>query len=138
MTQSALYLLARNDLASLNPGKLAAQCAHAANFFEMEAESRSVSDDSFLQTWQDWASDTHQNFGTTIVLGAPIDQIRTVVDAMSAMGYLTGVVHDPTYPIRDGDVTHLIPLDTCAFVFVADRSNDDTAKQILGKIPLYQ
>jgi hypothetical protein len=30
---------------------------------------------------------------------------------------VAGWVKDWTYPIRDGDVTHLIPLNTCAFVF---------------------
>lgn len=30
---------------------------------------------------------------------------------------VAGWVHDPTYPIRDGEVTHTVPLNTCAFVF---------------------
>jgi len=39
---------------------------------------------------------------------------------------VAGWVHDPTYPIRDGEVTHLIPLNTCAFVFGTKAECRDT------------
>jgi hypothetical protein len=96
-----LYILMRNDLESMNPGKACAQ-----------------SGETVFEGLIDWQNDTGKGFGTTITLEMDIRSVNDVVRRMSFVeGVLSGVVHDPTYPIRDGSVTHLIPLDTCGYVF---------------------
>lgn len=111
MSDAVLYILMRSDLASLNPGKACAQATHAAN--------QCVADGMEPQTAQAlevWASG--RGFGTCIVLSvAGAEDMRGIVGAASAAGYHAGVTHDPEYPLRDGTFTHLIPLDTCAYLF---------------------
>ena len=101
-----LYILMRTDLDSMNPGKAMAQASHASNAFISywghDAETKA------------WQSETNQGFGTVLVLGVTEDQMHTAVSVANACGFTSGVVHDPTYPIRDGDATHFIPVDTCA------------------------
>lgn len=111
MIEPILYILMRNDLASLNPGKACAQAAHAANDLE-ECYIRMGRYDR-IKKWKE-----NRTFGTTIVLEAPWDEIKNTIDHIQniSAGY-TNNIHDPTYPIRDGQVTHLIPLNTCAWVF---------------------
>lgn len=58
-----LYIVMRNDLPSLNPGKLAAQAAHVANVAVKRGDRKIV---------RRWERQTTQSFGTTIVLGAPL------------------------------------------------------------------
>lgn len=78
-----LFLVMRNDLPSLNPGKLAAQAAHCANAFVASAKWR---DSRPLKRWQKQSS---QSFGTTITLGAHREFIAALPD---------GQVWDNTYP----------------------------------------
>lgn len=106
-----LYILMRTDLASLNPGKACAQASHAANQCVAWGTHETVAQD--LGAWAD-----ARGFGTCVVLGAPdVDAMRATVVAAAAAGHHAGVTHDPEYPLRDGVFTHLIPLDTCAFIF---------------------
>jgi peptidyl-tRNA hydrolase len=110
-----LYILMRNDLASLNPGKACAQAAHAANQFVFEARHKA---DHLIDGLVEWQGETGHGFGTTITLEMDIRTIRDVVRRMALIDDVhTGITHDPTYPVRDGEVTHLIPLDTCGYVF---------------------
>lgn len=106
-----LYILMRNDLNSLNPGKACAQAAHAANMCVATCPS------TFAPLLLLWEQETKQGFGTTIVLGVNEAELRETVAAAKDVGLHAGIVHDPTYPLRDGKVTHYIPLDTCAFIF---------------------
>ncbi len=78
---SALYIVMRNDLPSLNPGKLAAQAAHVANV----AVKRGPRD--IVRRWE---QQTTQWFGTTIVLGGSLAFIKKHMQAT--------IVWDPTYP----------------------------------------
>ena len=81
MIAPALYIVMRNDLPSLNPGKLAAQAAHVANV-AVKRCGRKV-----LRAWE---RQTTQGFGTTIVLAAPLKFIETAMRSTT--------VYDPTYP----------------------------------------
>lgn len=107
----------RNDLDSLNPGKAMAQAAHAQSvldFHMMQQEDRSIT----KQLYNEWKSEEGR-FGTTIVLGASIEQIEQLherIDQIDCQGITIKRMIDPTYPIRDGEVTHLIPLHTCSIV----------------------
>jgi hypothetical protein len=71
----------RNDIPSMNPGKLAAQAAHVANVAVKRADP---------QTLKEWEAQTNQGFGTTIVFGADLAFIDN---------WMAGaIVSDPTYP----------------------------------------
>ena len=131
----AFYILMRNDLASLNPGKACAQAAHAAHaqvamLLRLPPAQRKVWEKAFLA----WSQETRQGFGTAITKEAPIEAIRASVKEAKRRGMLAAMVHDPEYPLADGSVTHLIPLDTCAFVF--GRREDAKACPTLGPMVL--
>jgi len=124
MTDSRLYILMRTDLASMNPGKGMAQAAHAAN--------------AMIHDWQgdedvdNWQAQTSQGFGTTITLAVPTEgALVDMVAIADALGYPAALVHDPSYPVRDGEVTHLLPIDTCGYVFVRDADNPPPGLSIL-------
>lgn len=126
------YILMRTDLDSLNPGKMAAQACHAANL------SVKRMSDFFPEELSRWEED--RNFGTTIVLDA-IDE-RTIIETVTALecmpimnGLLvTGLLKDPTYPIRDGKVVHYVPLITCGWAFV---ETDTKAHEYMKKFSLH-
>jgi len=117
MSEPTLYILMRTDMDSMNAGKGMAQAAHAANTFAVEAGEDETNDAFFM-----WQCQTQQSFGTTIVLGVDnAGQMKDIVEAAREEGFHASVIHDPSYPVRDGKVTHLIPVDTCAFVFTPCR-----------------
>lgn len=132
-----LFILMRDELNSFSSGKKMAQAAHAGNAFEtaFEAEmhkarlenkldhSNPTKETDLYTSFWEWKRQTLQGFGTTIVLGASMAQIRTDVECLGRAGFLTEIIHDPTYPLVDGSVTHLIPLDTCAYVFAPNKDN---------------
>lgn len=112
-----LFILMRTDLASMNPGKAIIQGSHAANMAVYEAGGT-----KFLKEWEEQAG----GYGTGVSFdGGSYDRINEVLLKIEAQKFLHpqlndvfyGWLHDPTYPLRDGDVTHFIPLDTCAYVF---------------------
>lgn len=145
-TIPVLYIIVRNDLASMNPGKAIAQGSHAANAFVYEFHAisqntntnpKNAAGECLNQCFYQWEHATTQGFGTVLVLQSDMESIRSTVSTFKTKNYLADVIHDPTYPIRDGIVTHHIPLDTCGYVFVPDRYNDLEAKEILGKFEMY-
>lgn len=109
-----LYIFMRSDLESLNAGKAMAQAAHAANQFWTNCTR--------THAMQAWANEGG-SFGTTIVLDAAeysdnLNEIGLFLDSgFDPYVDCFGVVYDPTYPIKDGKKTHLIPLNTCAYYF---------------------
>lgn len=153
MTDSfpVLYILMRNDLESMNCGKAIAQGSHASNAFVfaelkkmLSRPWKSVKDfykvfisgemndaSLFIQ----WVHSTTQGFGTVLVLEVDETKMRSAADVAHKLDYVSGVVHDPTYPLRDGDFCHFIPLDTCAYVF-GDK-DDPTLAAIVGNFPLH-
>jgi peptidyl-tRNA hydrolase len=113
-----LYILMRTDMASMNPGKAVAQGAHAANMFHEIMARRRVAKNQHDKTYKDFAKwQGDRMFGTTITLGVTGDQLLEKVAAARTAGFTSDICRDPTYPLRDGAVTHLIPLDTCGYVF---------------------
>ncbi len=143
-----LYILIRTDLESMNPGKAVSQGVHSGHQFVHEVEKmRDGIDDVSIQGTQEdefpeeyknikmydyWATRTGNGFGTTICLGVDEDMLHRIVEAGETMGLFAGVTHDPSYPLRDGDVTHFIPLDTCGFIF----GDKDKLKILLGQFSL--
>lgn len=116
-----LYILMRTDMWSMNPGKQAAQACHGANQMVWEiGKQKEFDDDGYdahtknLLAWQG-----DRGFGTTITLGVNEREMRETVAAVEdSENIFAGIVHDPTYPIQDGErLVHLIPVDTCAYLF---------------------
>lgn len=134
MSKETLYILLRNDMDSLSSGKASAQAAHAANAVKNHILTK-VKDKAVIEDFSFWETQTSQGFGTTIVLGANEQEMRSLVEILSKT-YIAGIVHDPTYPVKDGNIMHLIPVDTCAYVYVSDR-DELLVKMTLGKLNLY-
>lgn len=124
-----LYILMRTDLDSMNAGKAIAQGCHAANVFAWNMQNRidslpktttqpmaSKEDLAHIENFRGWQEQAGE-FGTTITLHGNINQIKVALTCAEANGYDTGIVIDPTYPIRDGQITHLISIETCGYVF---------------------
>lgn len=146
MTET-LYILMRNDLDSLNSGKACAQAAHAANVFQSELEGfresfhKGIFGDhvdlndakNLIETYNSWWNQT-RGFGTTITLSADHFGLKTTIHNAHRLGFIAGFVNDPTYPVRDGHVTHLVSLVTCGYVFVPDPEAPEA--QILKHFPL--
>lgn len=110
-----LYIWMRTDLASLNTGKAMAQAAHAANMahFDMTEYAENI------EAWRLWAGE--RDFGTTIVFEvhyklSSIIEMLSEEEGNSVLSY--GIVNDPTYPLKNGAVTHFIPVVTCAYAFI--------------------
>jgi len=139
-----LYVFARSDLASLTPGKLAAQVAHAAS----QAANRayfSGTDTLAFVAYNEWEKSA-DGFGTTIVLNAYDLSDITYTEAVAGNllptnfdrcdALMSGIVHDPSYPVRDGEKTHLIPLDTCYWAF-EDPDKNEAFARYSGSFSLY-
>lgn len=99
-----LYLVMRNDIPSMNPGKLAAQAAHVAN--AAVAAARRSKSSKTRKLLKDWEAQTTQDFGTTITLGA---DFCFIYDNMPK----TAHVYDPTYPCE-------IPVEVADFFDLID------------------
>ncbi len=128
------YVIMRTDLASLNPGKAMAQAHH--NYGALKRAARTRNDKELLQQYLQWQKISDQDFGTVITLGGNEEEINDALayaDRINAP-VLSGWVWDDTYPLRDGDVTHLIRLNTNAFVFGTKLRCED----IVGRFELHE
>jgi hypothetical protein len=123
LSEPVLYILMRTDLPSMNPGKAIAQGGHAVSHF-MESMRQLGATDNVYQAavvgnlLKEWMGD--RGFGTKITLGVTLRQLRFRMDLAAKLPFeicIGGEIVDPTYPLRDGDVIHLFPLLTCAYVF---------------------
>ena len=128
-----LYILMRTDMASMNPGKAMAQAAHAANVFTYRYTSQG------LEGFDQWIGDLNlegfpdedpdsaiqsKGAGTTITLAVSSERaLNEIVEAARDDGYPAALYRDITYPVRDGAVTHLLPVITCGYVFSPCRNN---------------
>lgn len=116
-----LYIVVRTDLTSMGAGKCMAQVAHAANAFTHHLDTTILDFDNFTyQSVKRWKDQTTQGFGTTIVLetNGGTDMLRSIVKRAESENFIADVVVDPTYPVNDGNKTHLVTLVTAAYVFV--------------------
>ena len=119
----------RNDLESMKAGKGMAQASHAAITFVHDIP------DDHKELYEQWKNETTQGFGTTIVLGANIEELELIVSMAAQLDILSGIVVDPTYPILDGKiVTHLLELETCGYVF---GNNNEELTTLLQNLKFY-
>lgn len=156
-TFPVLYILMRTDLDSMNSGKAMAQASHASNAFV-----KAVTPDMTKviikvdHLFNKWSAETGQGFGTVLVLGVNEEEMRTAIAAADKVGFVSGIVNDPTYPIlipvelgknliqmdchnqfTVGEHYNYItiPEDTCAYVF-GDK-NDPLLGAIVGNFDLH-
>lgn len=115
----------RTDTLSLNPGKAMAQAAHAANMLSEAAHAARIAkcehSEWLWEAYQEWIAD--RGFGTTITLAAPFgdqdfDNLERQFDQPAFLPIsVADRVVDPTYPVSDGEVTHLVEFTPCFWVF---------------------
>lgn len=144
-TLPVLYILMRNDMASMNAGKAMAQASHASNafvrhanmHFNDKADDVAMSEDEidYHNYFQKWVGETDQGFGTVLVLAVNERQLTTVIEVSKSAGFIADTVFDPTYPLVDGDVVHYLPIVTCGYVF--GEKSDPMLKAILGNFSLH-
>lgn len=130
-----LWILMRNDMLSLNPGKAMAQAAHAANQFVQHCNLSLGSAESY-EACKTWQKQSGMGFGVTIVLAASLIDIQnTFYDLYyrSGLPLICSMVTDSSYPIKDGETTHLLPVVTCAYIF----GKREDVKTYTDKFSLY-
>lgn len=107
------YLLMRQDMASLNPGKGHAQAHHAGTLMLRHAKGWNEEQKSWLAAWNAQAG----GFGTVLSMGVAEGDMAKALHIARRLEVPYGVVVDPTYPLMDGDTLHLISVSTCAYIF---------------------
>lgn len=133
MTKPTLYIIARKDIPDLNPGKLAAQVAHAQAEFDAYIEEKHIDGDfhsTLLSGYREWCGE--KKFGRTIVLQGTLAEMKDLVRAAGP----SMVTVDPTYPWRNyyGDVI-VSEEPTCAWIFVY--KENQFALERLKELPLH-
>lgn len=96
------YCLVRTDLPSLGAGKAIAHAMHAGNQMTWREVvmpmTKGEEPNADVMTWHNSAG----GFGTTIALGdknqLDFKTITSVVEAAKNLGFVAGMVVDPTYP----------------------------------------
>ena len=125
----------RTDIGSMTPGRVAAQATHGGTELEQymnKLKGRKTGKDSEIAKLHNQWLKQAGNFGTTIVLDLaeyefgdrifyPDGGIESTLDHLkewSEDGLMVfGKIHDPTYPIKDGDATLFAQVDTGIWLF---------------------
>ena len=143
-----LFILMRNDLPSLTPGRKMAHAAHAANQFTFQH-----SKNENVKRWQHDAC----GFGTTICLSVNEEELKSTIKAAIKAGRPAGLVFDPEYGyplpaeiaklidrrtfsadaiIKDDGQWILFRKElTCGYLFVHDDSPE--RQTLVGHLPLH-
>lgn len=108
------YVLMRTDVPDYYGPKAQAQSHHAGT--KMVYEGLRKNDAALTAMLDEWEKEAG-GFGTCIVLHATAAEMRQAVSLAELLGVHAGIVHDPTFPVKDGDRYTTLPIDTCAFVF---------------------
>jgi len=133
------FYFVRDDLESMNPGKMAAQVSHAA---AMLAERGLCSGNStFYDLYKSWMNQTTDNFGVAHTraadphdifdMGADLDddyesQLSAIINNATLEGAVPNIIDvtvtDPEYPLKDGRTVHHFPMQTVrAVMFDVDK-----------------
>lgn len=128
-----LYILMRNDLQSMTPGRCMAQAAHAANAVVKEFGN--------LDVVKKWQKQTKQGFGTTIVLSANESKIIEIAISLVEVP-VRGWVTDPEYSIRVSLEAAELMLQNynaeyCNFVFDYTAADDKTTSVVRSEKTCY-
>ena len=104
-TDLVCYVIVRNDLASMNPGKAMAQVHHAG----VQMMSLCQSGDIVEQYIRQGIALGADHFNTTLVLAADLPTINDIAESARQAGYVHGYVTDPTYPfVVDNEIATLL------------------------------
>lgn len=145
MREPKLYIMMRNDLVDLTPGKAMAQAAHAANKFTYNLENKLIIPNLKKQfnAWQGKTPQrgldhTHTGFGTTIILSATKEQLESVIPVAISEGYECDFIFDPSYPIRSaaGETFHVNAM-TCGYIFAGPYTENYDTEILLREMKLY-
>ena len=128
--QPRLYIIMREDLWDMNPGKAMAQAAHAQADFDAQIEKEIPKLKPDREVWRE-----DRNFGTTIVLSGTLDQLNNIVSKFDYFDVAAGMTVDPTYPYRNyyGKVFTSEEV-TCGWLFAATQEQAD----LVAHLPLHQ
>lgn len=121
-----LYIVMREDLWDMNPGKSMAQAAHAQADFDLymfpdptATKSKEIADT--VMAWRE-----NRNFGTTLVLHEPLDTFSKISMNVNHWGFVT----DPTYPYRNYYGKMFVRSEvTCMWTFVYTEEELEYMKQ---------
>ena len=116
-----LYIIMREDLWDMNPGKGMAQAAHAQALFDAYTPDNL---EDYGKHYSAWAED--RGFGVTLVLTAPKSEWIQISLGVVYYGY----VNDPTYPYRNyyGKL-FTSSEDTCMWVFATTEQEVEHMQQ---------
>lgn len=133
-SQPILYILMRTDMDSMNAGKGMAQATHAAN--QCVHEIRKSNNKTLQNMLKKWEAESGRGFGTCIVLDiGDIHSLKAAMDSLNVedqkLPACCGIVLDDTYPLKDGDVVHYLPIQTCGYAFI-DKAHDRYRADIVG------
>lgn len=148
----AVYVLVRNDLPSMNPGKAMAQVQHSG--VQMMVKYKN---DKLVKEYVDKGIEQGADcFNTTLVLSASLQQIQNAVNIATMCNAVCDTVLDPSYPFfvepelaqfveKDPGVTRVGPAGnrelfvrpeiTCGWILL-DR-NDPVMRSLVGAMPLH-
>lgn len=141
-----LYVMARNDLQSMNDGKAESHSGHASCAFYYKYVVPALKKKRNCPIVK-WTKETKQGFGTQINLSANIDQIHVIYNILKD-DYPCEIIHDPTYPyLIDWQIVEkklyedenfpkyfTRPEDTAFYVF--GDNQDKKLKNIIGHLML--
>lgn len=127
-------------MASMTSGRTIAQACHAANQFTMRVMNKD--DNSYrgkdAETYFSDAREWHQEadgFGTTIILQTQktVNQNKYLKELVKFVKLEVPYIYsdfivDPTYPLKYGNFTHLIPLITVAYMYIPGYVFDNLEK----------
>ena len=94
MSNIVMYLLMRNDMPSMNPGKLAAQASHVANACVYSI--RNSQNSHLKKMLKMWEKETNFGFGTAICLAANEQKLWEIKHRNPTFHY--DIIEDPSYP----------------------------------------
>lgn len=124
MTKPRLYIIMREDIWDMNPGKAMAQAAHAQALFDAYDHGHNDS----LEAYCEWRGDgkSSHGFGVTTVLTSLRSEWTDISLGVQHYGYVV----DPTYPWRNHyGKTFTTMEDTCMWVFATTEEEIEHMKQ---------
>jgi hypothetical protein len=147
---SRLYILIRNDIPSLNPGKAVAQASHAVSQFMTK----------FPKESKKWCVEA-DGFGTTVVMEGTKDDIKAFMKKYPGK-IPSGNIIDPSYPfylqkeiipylVKDAGFEYAESSDnrydtvpatrkeyTCSWFFIEDDDREATMEDLRDELDFYK
>ncbi len=90
----AVYVMVRNDLPSLNPGKAGSQVHHAGVQMMVKYATHKL----VRQYVEDGVAQGADQFNTTLTVSANLQHIETAISRAKSIDVLCDILIDPTYP----------------------------------------